>query len=256
MLFKSSLILFSATLLIIQPAMAQPALRFQSAPGRTALVELYTSEGCSSCPPAEDWLNRLKDSPGLWKDFVPVAFHVDYWNSPGWKDRLSSPDFSERQRDYAQLWQAENIYTPCFVLNGAEWHGWLGRREPPAPDGEAGVLVVKSTATNRWNATFAPANPVPGNFQIHAALLACDVDSQVTGGENRGRSLRHEFAALDLVSIGMTTSNGIAHGKFILDTSRYASEKALAIAAWITRPGELTPIQATGGWLVSPNAVR
>ncbi len=73
-------------------------------------------------------------------------------------------------------------------------------------------------------------------------------------GENRGRNLHHEFAALDLVSIGMTTSHGVAHGKFILDTSRYVSEKTLGLAVWITRPGELTPLQATGGWLVRTNS--
>jgi hypothetical protein len=233
---------------LIASATTAAQFRFQSGVKQVSLLELYTSEGCSSCPPAEDWLNRLKDSPGLWKNFVPLAFHVDYWNSLGWKDRWSAPEFSERQRGYAQLWRAENIYTPCFVLNGAEWHGWLGRREPSASGGDVGVLEVKSAATNRWTATFVPANPVPGNFEIHAALLAGALDSNVRAGENNGRSLRHEFAVLDLVSIGMTTGNGIAHGKFILDTSRYASEKLLALAVWITRPGELTPLQATGGW--------
>jgi hypothetical protein len=234
---------------LIATSSAAEQFRFQSDVKQVSLVELYTSEGCSSCPPAEDWLNRLKDSPGLWKSFVPVAFHVDYWNSPGWKDRLSSPEFSERQRDYTQLWHADNIYTPCFILNGGEWHGWLGRHDVPAPGGDVGVLEVKSTDTNHWSATFVPAAPAQGNFEIHAALLANGLASDVKAGENRGRNLHHEFAALDLVNIGMTTSHGIAHGKFILDTSRYASEKTLGLAVWITRPGELTPLQATGGWL-------
>ena len=65
------------------------AIQFHSAPKRTALLELYTSEGCSSCPPAEAWLSRLEYSPRLWRDFVPVAFHVDYWNYLGWKDNWS-----------------------------------------------------------------------------------------------------------------------------------------------------------------------
>ncbi len=141
---------------LITAGTAADQLRFQSDAKQVSLVELYTSEGCSSCPPAEDWLNRLKDSPGLWKTFVPVAFHVDYWNSLGWKDRLSSPEFSERQRDYAQLWHADNIYTPCFILNGGEWHGWLDHRDAPASGGEVGVLEVKSTGTNRWSATSRP----------------------------------------------------------------------------------------------------
>jgi hypothetical protein len=245
-------IIFTAlalTTFVITDAPAQQ-FRFQSDVKQASLVELYTSEGCSSCPPAEDWLNRLKDSPGLWKNFVPVAFHVDYWNSLGWKDRFSSPEFSERQRDYAQLWHADNIYTPCFVLNGVEWHGWLGHHDAPASNEDVGVLEIKSTGTNRWSATFAPPAPATGDFEIHAALLAGSQDSNVKAGENRGRNLHHEFAALDLVSIGMTTTSGIAQGKFILDTSRYASEKTLGLAVWITRPGELTPMQATGGWLL------
>jgi hypothetical protein len=239
---------------LITAGAAAGQFRFQSDVKQVSLVELYTSEGCSSCPPAEDWLNRLKDSPELWKSFVPVAFHVDYWNSLGWKDRFSSPEFSERQRDYAQLWHAENIYTPCFILNGAEWHGWLGRRDALGPGEDVGVLEVKSTGTNRWSATFVPAGQATGNFEIHAALLAGGLDSDVKAGENRGRNLHHEFAALDLVNIGLTTSHGVAHGKFILDSSRYASEKTLGLAVWITRPGELTPLQATGGWLAQINS--
>jgi hypothetical protein len=219
------------------------------------LLELYASEGCSSCPPAEDWLNRLRESPKLWKDFVPAAFQVDYWNYLGWKDPWSAPEFSNRQRDYAQLWRAGNIYTPCFVLNGAEWQGWHLRREVPAPSSnEAGVLEVKSSDSNRWSATFVPAKPFKENLEIHAALLGGDLESNVTAGENKGRHLHHEFVVLDLASIGMANSNGIAHGKFIIDAAHHSSEKALALAVWVTRPGELLPLQATGGWLVQKSA--
>ncbi len=71
--------------------------RFESGPEQTALIELYTSEGCSSCPPAEAWMSHLKDDPGLWKQFVPIAFHVDYWDRLGWRDRFSSKRWTERQ---------------------------------------------------------------------------------------------------------------------------------------------------------------
>jgi hypothetical protein len=230
---------------------------FQSDAKQVSLVELYTSEGCSSCPPAEEWLNRLKDSPSLWKNFAPVAFHVDYWNSLGWKDRLSAPEFSKRQSDYAQLWHAENVYTPCFVLNGKEWLGWHGRADAPGASGDdVGVLEAKSIGTNLWSATFVPAHSSPDKWEIHAALLSGGLDSEVKAGENRGRRLHHEFAALDLVSIGMSNNNGIAHGKFILDPSHYGSEKSLAIAVWITHPGELVPVQATGGWLAFRDDAR
>src|SRR6202020_1540486 len=74
---------------------------FQSGPQRVALLEVYTSEGCSSCPPAESWLSELKGSQGLWNEFVPVAFHVDYWNNLGWKDRFSDKQYTERKKSYA-----------------------------------------------------------------------------------------------------------------------------------------------------------
>ena len=64
------------------------SLTLSSQEQRTTLIELYTSEGCSSCPPADRWLSRLKDDPRLWKQIVPLAFHVDYWNYLGWRDRF------------------------------------------------------------------------------------------------------------------------------------------------------------------------
>jgi Protein of unknown function (DUF1223) len=101
-------------------------IEFQSSQRQVSLLELYTSEGCSSCPPAEAWLSKLKNSQGLWDEFVPVAFHVDYWDNLGWKDRFSDEQYTERQKSYAQLWSASDIYTPEFVLNGKECTIGLG----------------------------------------------------------------------------------------------------------------------------------
>ncbi len=93
--------------------------------GSARLVELYTSEGCSSCPRAEAYLAGLIDSPGLWRDVVPVAFHVDLWDHLGWADRLASTRHTTRLEDYARRWNAERIYTPEFVVDGAEWRGYF-----------------------------------------------------------------------------------------------------------------------------------
>src|SRR5260370_13373467 len=78
------------------------SLTFQSSGKQTALIELYTSEGCSSCPPAETWLSRLKESPGLWKDFVPLAFHVDYCDYLGLRDPWASQSLADLQRAYPE----------------------------------------------------------------------------------------------------------------------------------------------------------
>ena len=85
---------------------------FSSSVERVALVELYTSEGCSSCPPADRWLSQLNSSDKLWDNFVPVAFHVDYWDYIGWKDRFASKAYSQRQRRYAKEQGERTVYNP------------------------------------------------------------------------------------------------------------------------------------------------
>src|SRR6267154_5087398 len=106
--------------LLAAPLAAAPR-HFTSGEGRTHLLELYTSEGCSSCPPAEAWLGDLRDAPGLWRDFVPVAFHVVYWDQLGWRDRFASKEYTARQYAYSAAWGSDTVYTPGFVLDGAEW---------------------------------------------------------------------------------------------------------------------------------------
>src|SRR5881409_4325855 len=87
---------------------------FESGDTQSSLIELFTSEGCSSCPPAEKWLSALKSSSDLWKKAVPVAFHIDYWDHPGWRDRFAKPEFTSRQRRYAAAWGGDSVYTPGF----------------------------------------------------------------------------------------------------------------------------------------------
>jgi hypothetical protein len=254
MMFKSLVRLLAATAFAAMPALAQTNLiQFQSAPERTALLELYTSEGCSSCPPAEAWFSGLKDSPRLWKDFAPVAFHVDYWNDLGWKDAWSAEEYSERQRAYAQFWRTENIYTPEYVLNGQEWRGWFAGKNGPKSGGErVGVLTVVSADTNHWQVSFVPEKIAGYHYQLHAALLAGEIVSDVKAGENRGLRLNHDFAAVQLLHAGMTTSNGIVLGKFPLNPTGFKTGKTSALVVWVTKAGEFQPLQATGGWLSSP----
>ncbi|HTR42181.1 MAG TPA: DUF1223 domain-containing protein [Pseudomonadales bacterium] len=228
-------------------------LAFQSAARQTALLELYTSEACSSCPPAEAWLSRLKDQPGLWSEFVPVAFHVDYWNNSGWRDKLSSDEFSQRQNDYARAWSAQNIYTPEFVLNGREWSNWLGYRSiPSAPADAVGTLQASSNDSKHWQVNFVPADKGTADYEVTAALLASGVDSNVTGGENSGRQLRHDFAVLSLITRPLASQGAGYQGTFIIDDHPKSIPGRLALAVWVTRRGQLEPLQATGGWLPQP----
>ncbi|MBV9391233.1 MAG: DUF1223 domain-containing protein, partial [Verrucomicrobia bacterium] len=104
---------------------------FESGPDKVVLVELFTSEGCSSCPPAEAWLNHLTNDARLWRKVVPVSFHVDYWDSLGWKDPLAKKQFTIRQQQYAEAWRISSVYTPGFAINGEEWKGWFDGESLP-----------------------------------------------------------------------------------------------------------------------------
>lgn len=228
-------------------------LVFQSSERKTAFLELYTSEGCSSCPPAEAWLSNLKTSPGLWNEFVPVAFHVDYWNGLGWRDKLSSEQFSDRQRSYARVWAAENIYTPEFVLNGTEWNGWSGSRGIPSASAiRVGVLQASSVDCKHWQANFVPIEKGTADYVVTAALLVSGSASDVTAGENSGRHLKHDFAALALITRPLTSDSNGFQGAFIIDGDPKGITGRLALAVWVTRSGQLQPLQAVGGWLPPP----
>ena len=207
-----------------------------------ALIELYSSEGCSSCPPAERWLGALRDDPGLWKNFVPVAFHVDYWNRLGWPDRFSKREFTQRQYAYAAAWGTGSVYTPCFVRDGAEWRE---RSRPEAAMTIAGVLRADfdgAVVCAEFTSSVSGAAKTAGVYEIHAAILGAGLVSKVTAGENSGETLRHEFIALAL-------AHGPLGGGLALPVPRVAGVARHALAVWVTRRGELAPLQATGGWL-------
>src|SRR5438034_11825938 len=109
-----TLLIGSSNLLAEQPGSSPPATTFESGETQSTLIELFTSEGCSSCPPAEKWLSVLKSNPDLWKKIIPVAFHVDYWDRLGSRDRLAKPEFTSRQPRYAAAWGGDSVYTPGF----------------------------------------------------------------------------------------------------------------------------------------------
>ncbi len=227
---------------------SQP-LVFQSDANQTGLLELFTSEGCSSCPPAETWLSSLKDSPGLWTEFVPVAFHVDYFDRP-WRDPWSSKDFSDRQRAYAEWWGRPSVYTPGFVLNGNEWPQWPGlegRLKASRP--RAGVLKVTSSDQTHWQVRFTPLAPIQPAYEAAAALLANGLTSDVTAGENRGRHLGHDFVVIALVKSMLRTDRDTARGQVVLNKPAKGQPGRLAVAVWVTDSKHMQPLQAVGGWL-------
>jgi hypothetical protein len=216
---------------------------FESGPKKVQLLELFTSEGCSSCPPAEASLSRLVNDSRLWRDFVPVAFHVDYWDRLGWKDPFASAEWTRRQQTYDQTWKAESIYTPAFVLNGREWRN---ATVPVVTEEAPGVLKAAVHENNTVMVTFEPAKTTA--FDVYLARLGFGVAVNVRAGENIGRNLRHDFIVLSLVHEKMSSGTRELHlplsaAEITLHPNR------IGVAAWVTGAGDIKPIQATGGWL-------
>ena len=169
------------------PAMAD--CRVQSAPTHPHLVELYTSEGCSSCPPADAWLRNV---PGA----VALAFHVDYWDALGWRDRFASARFTARQQEQAARERYPSVYTPQVVLDGRTWQDWYRGSALDGPQASRFALtlaVAPANATLRVHVEGAALDDfATDTYSTYIALSEDDLSSNVARGENRGRQLRHE----------------------------------------------------------------
>ena len=244
-MMKQFFYFLTATLFMTMPASAAEPLRFSSGPAQTVLVELFTSEGCSSCPPAEVYLNRFTGHTALWKQYIPLAFHVDYWDYLGWKDRYAQPAHAQRQQQYAQQRRVSTVYTPAFVVNGQGWRpGWTSE-EPKSEGTPAGTLTVSLRGT-QLEAVFDPLTPETKTLQLHLAILGMGLTTEIRAGENSGRQAQHEFVVLAQKQIN--TNNGRWRGTLPEVENRWGA-KRLALVTWVSRADDLAPLQATGGYL-------
>lgn len=240
LLFIASLQTNAATAL----SATDPTHTFSSGETQVDLLELYTSEGCSSCPPAEAWFSKLLENPDLWRGIVPVVFHVDYWNDLGWKDPYSSPENSQRQRRYQSEGGVHSVYTPGFVINGNEWRGWFSGQALPDSAEPAGVLTAE-LANDQMRVTYRSEQHTDEALELHVALLGFDLTTNVARGENRGKDLTHQFVVLNQV-----TSLSHDNTWSLSVPENPVAANRLALAVWITRPNTQRPLQATGGWLI------
>jgi len=190
------------------------------ASAQTVVVELFTSEGCSSCPPADQVLSRLEfprfGNAGRSKQVVVVdpgvqvitlGEHVDYWDSLGWKDRFSSPLFSARQQDYGKAFHLESVYTPQMVINGEKEVLGSDARAVQEAIGEAWrkpLARVSIAMTAAQTVSFSVSKLPVGSHEadILLAVTESGLVSPVYGGENNGRQLRHAAVVRSLSSLG------------------------------------------------------
>ncbi len=207
MVFSSKLVVLGALFLV------PPAATLAQKPV-PVLVELFTSEGCSSCPPADVGLMRLAEQPVAGVEVVPLSLHVDYWNRLGWADPFSSAAFSSRQSDYSRAWGTDRVYTPQMVIDGRS--ELVGRDETRA----ARRAIEEASRRPKASVELTLAAAGRGDLPLHIVvrglspatpgdtaevLLAVTEDrlaSDVKRGENAGRQLGHTAVVRELIVVG------------------------------------------------------
>ena len=196
---------------------------------RVALVELFTSEGCSSCPPADAWLRRLP-AEGYGPDrVVPLALHVDYWDYIGWKDRFASARYSERQRAYSAIGNSRFVYTPQVVFDGRDFRGW--------------------SSAGAFEQAVRAANATPARAAITVSLDEKERGySQLRVGAELPKDADHSSVSLYVVAYANGQSTQVkafdTHGRAQL-VERIAHSSPGGVAAFVQAPRTGEVLQAT-----------
>lgn len=219
----------------------------QSQAENPMLLELYTSQGCSSCPPAERWFSSLKESPDLWSKLIPINFHVDYWDYLGWKDPFAQAQFSQRQRLYKHLGHSRNVATPGFMTNGEQWNGWF-RRQPIPNSEQASIGTLRADISeDEMTVSFQAKSAKDFKpYTVNVAILGFDIQHQIKAGENRRKTLQHDFVVL-----AFEKSRLGKDGKTAVDlpnTEKFDASKE-AIVIWLSDGRDPSPVLALGSWL-------
>ncbi len=206
MSFKSIVSSIFTSLLLLTPTQLFAATCTAQTDAQTiSLLDLTTSEGCSSCPSADKWLSNLTPNPSL---YVALAFHVDYWDYIGWHDRFSKAQFSDRQRKIAALNHTGFVYTPQFVLNGKDFksgddhyfHSKIAKQQKLPT---RATLSLNTTTDSNGRISLNATAQLTNNQEIKQAevflaLYENKLETQVKAGENNGRLLKHDYVVREL----------------------------------------------------------
>ncbi len=237
---KTSLLMVAGLLAVAtNAALAAGTCSAKSGDTTISLLELYTSEGCSSCPPADQWLGALRTN-GLYPGkVVPLALHVDYWNDLGWEDPYSRKEFTSRQYQAAQRTGSRTVYTPQFLLNGQELLRWnhkgkvaIERASSVRPRADIS-LTLSRRADEVEITTDVRTHPRGGRAEFYIVLFENNLATHVPAGENRGETLRHDFVArrwLGPISLGESDATQFTH-RLSLDKMWKADD--LGVAAFV-----------------------
>ena len=194
----------TGVLLLVNTSAFAASCSAHSGATRATLIELYTSEGCSSCPPADRWLSGFAGKTDQQAaQVIPLAFHVDYWDSLGWRDRFAAPKFAARQTERVGSNRGTFAYTPQILVNGRDSMDWLQARAPGEISSGAtlapGADLVLQVGAQREGTiavdleTKVLAASDAGHAVVYLALFENGLSSNVRAGENAGHQLRHDF---------------------------------------------------------------
>jgi hypothetical protein len=177
---------------------AGPQCKADSPATLVPVIELYTSEGCSSCPPADRWLSGLKTTAAAGRAVVQ-AFHVGYWDYIGWVDRFASPAHTQRQRQISAQNGLSNVYTPQLVRNGKDWRDYARAIEGGQP--ARARITLQKTADDAFEAFVTPGEGVAA-WSAYWTVTEHGHSSKVKSGENAGELLQHDFVVRQYVPAG------------------------------------------------------
>lgn len=226
---------------------------------RAAVVELFTSQGCSSCPPADRLLSKLSHDPRFQGKVIPLSFHVDYWNGIGWQDPFSSARWSDRQKQYAgRVFHSNRIYTPQVVVNGRS--ECVGNSEAEVLRRVSDALAAEPAA--RLTLAVDPLSPdgrlrvqvgarvaravSSGNLDLWVAVTESGLSTEVKAGENASRLLRNDRVVRRLEkALTLSAAAGSEKsGEVVLGIDKRWKADALGVAAFLQDPATLAIVGA------------
>jgi len=251
---KQSLLFGLCAIMLVSNTIAQPQCSAVSGPQTNALVELYTSEGCSSCPPADQWLTRLKTQGNQFGNIVPIALHVDYWDYIGWKDNFASPAFAKRQRKMTASGLTRGVYTPQIAINGQDTRSWLSDARFKSEIASINRMPAKAEIRLAVNSPPAKSVQVSTNIKTaeagplvyYLALVENNLQSTVNAGENRGELLRHDYVVRQWLGPFKVGADGkISTGHEIQLQSAW-KQHDLSVVAFVQNPATGEILQALG----------
>jgi len=245
-------VLTAAWLMVVAVGVSITAAWNQPAPAPAAsvpvVVELFTSEGCSSCPPADAVLiDLLEHQPVAGVQIIGLSEHVDYWDRQGWKDPFSSHLFTQRQNGYATAGGSADVYTPQMFVDGSAPLVGSDRAAAIAAIRRAGAqpkpdITFAVAPNSSFSVTIAPARAT-ASAPVWLAIVEDGLSSMVTGGENSGHALRHAAVTRRLTSLGKTNKDGSFAHEGALDLDPRWKRSALH-AIVLVQPGSFGPIAA------------